>query len=75
MAWATIKIVTKREGDRRLSVRRNDAGFFSFVVEKFFAPASEDEGQWPDGFWSPYFVGGYYQTADEAECDACLSAR
>jgi hypothetical protein len=71
MAWAAVRIVTKREGDWRLIVRRSDAGFFSFVVEHYFAPASEDEGVWPNGFWSPKFEGGYYQTADEAERDAC----
>jgi hypothetical protein len=40
-------------------------------VERFFGPAEEDEGTWPDGFWSPDFVSGYYQSADEAEGDAC----
>jgi hypothetical protein len=71
MAWEKVRTVMKDEGDWRLIIRRNDAGFFSFVVEQFFPPAPEDEGQWPDGFWSPDFEGGYYQTADEAERDAC----
>jgi hypothetical protein len=57
----------KPEGDKRVVVRENDVGLFSYGVDQFFAPASEDEGHWPDGFWSPVSEGGYYDTADDAE--------
>jgi len=67
MAWETVRIIMKLEGDRRVVVRRNDIGLFSYGLDQFFGPAPEDEGQWPDGFWHPVAEGGYYATAEEAE--------
>jgi hypothetical protein len=67
MSWERLRTIVKDTGDRRLIVTGNDVGLFSYVVERFFGPAEEDEGQWPDGFWAPESQGGYYQTADDAE--------
>lgn len=67
MPWERERIIVKPEGDRRVIIQRNDVNLFSYTVEQFFGPAEEDEGQWPDGFWTPITEGGYYASAEEAE--------
>jgi hypothetical protein len=73
MAWERIRVFANDGGTERLVVVGNDAGLFSYAVERFFGPAEEDEGEWPDGFWAPDGQAGYYQSAAEAEQSARMS--
>jgi hypothetical protein len=72
--WTTVKLITAPSGAKRLLVQEKD-GMFRFLVERFYGPAEEDEGIWPDGFWTEEGYSGYFGTAEEAELGASHDPR
>jgi hypothetical protein len=69
--WITVSQIVS--GPRRLLIqKREESERFRFLVERYFGPAEEDEGTWPNGFWAPEHgsASGYYGSAKEAEAAA-----
>ena len=74
MDWRTVKLIEDGAGQLRLRIETRDGErMFRFVLERYFGPAPDDEGQWPDGFWAEDSISGYYQTMIAAERDARAS--
>ncbi|MGG6893713.1 hypothetical protein [Rhizobium sp. BR 315] len=74
--WKSLEIFPDETASLRVIVEQSEEhGLFRFSLERFFGPASEDEGQWPDGFWQRIKASGLYASAVEAMEEARASLK
>jgi hypothetical protein len=69
--WKTLKVLSDEASSLRAVVEQSEKhGLFRYSIERYFGPAEEDEGQWPEGFWQSILRSGLYdsivQTTNEA---------
>lgn len=69
--WQTTKIWPDGATSIRAVVEQSEShGLFRYAIERFFGPAEEDEGHWPDGFWSREERSGLYASFVDAQNEA-----
>jgi hypothetical protein len=72
--WKSLEIFPNEATSVRATIEQSEKhGLFRFSLEQYFGPASEDEGQWPDGFWQEIKHSGLFESADEAAREARAS--
>lgn len=72
--WKSLEILPCQATSVRAIVEQSEKhGLFRYSVEQYFGPASEDEGQWPNGFWQEIKRSGLYASVTEAVEEAGLS--
>jgi len=73
--WKPLEILLAEAAPVRAIIEQGEKhGLFRYSVERYFGPADEDEGQWPEGFWQAQSHSGLYDSAAAAvkEARACL---
>jgi hypothetical protein len=71
MIGKIVKTITSDDGLWRVHlIEKEHPSHFQYITERFFGPAEDDEGLWPDGCWHPNGESGLYETATAAEADA-----
>lgn len=69
--WFAADIVQADQFHFRAIIEVSKAhNLFRFSIERYFGPAEEDEGIWPNGFWQSVNVSGLYSTAEDARREA-----
>ncbi len=74
--WKVAEVLLAGDASFRALVEQSDAhGQFRFCVERYFGPADEDEGTWPDGCWQVTLRSGLYDSHARAVKEAQASLR
>lgn len=72
--WKVLEVLTDENSSFRALIEHSDKrDLFRYSIERYFGPADEDEGQWPDGFWDSILCSGLYDSVLQATKDAHAS--
>lgn len=78
LSWKLMEVLFPEEALFRAMIEQSEThGQFRYCIERYFGPADEDEGQWPEGFWQVTLQSGLYGSLDGAvkEARASLSVQ
>jgi hypothetical protein len=65
LGWKLLEVVLPKAASFRAMIEQSEThGQFRYCIERYFGPADEDGGKWPDGFWQVTLRSGLYGSLD-----------